>query len=96
MDTETAKIVLDENYYLTNDSNQWVLNFEKEGDINKKTGKVIITRDKWYYSSIQDCLQRYLNENPKSSPNIEHLIRTLEDISDKISSLDKIIPSFYI
>jgi len=80
-------IKLDEHYYLTNDSNQWVLNFEKEGEINPKTGKPTIKKDTWYCGTIQGCIRRYYNESTKDCSNLQELKESIDKIESKLDEL---------
>ncbi len=63
-------IKIDEEYFLTNDSNQWVLNYEKEREINKDTGKPTVSTNKWYCGNLNLALVRYLNESVKFSNSV--------------------------
>ena len=70
-------IRIDNEYFLSNDANQWVLNYEKIGDINSKIGKPIVSSSKWYCATLESALKRYLNESPKPSTNITELVKAL-------------------
>ena len=80
-------MIIDENYKLENDSNQWVLIYEKEGEINPKTDKPIISKDRWYCSNLESALNRYANEASKVADNIERLQIELVRIHGAINSL---------
>jgi len=69
----SKKIIIDDKYFLTNDSNQWVLNYESKGDLNEKTGKPTVTTDKWYSGSLEASLKRYINEVSKPATDWEAL-----------------------
>lgn len=79
---------IDENYTLENDSNQWVLNYRSEGEINPKTNKPITTENKWYCGTLSQALNRYLDESLKPSKDIQQLKAVL-DLSMKNISLIK-------
>lgn len=80
-------IVLDKNYRLENDSNNWVLIYEMEGDINPKTNKPTVSTDKWYCTSLTTALNRYVNESTKASETAEDLMVQLIRIQGEINSL---------
>jgi len=82
-------IKIDENYFLTNDSNQWILNYEKEGDVSEKTGKPVISKDKWYCSGLNGVLQRYLKEAPKTATSIEELYALTNTAMERIIEVTK-------
>ena len=80
-------IKLDENYYLTNDSNQWSLHYEKEGEINPSTGKPTIKRDTWYCGKLKACLKRYYNEATKPAKDVIDLGFKLKSVEETIQNL---------
>ncbi len=78
---------LDKNYSLDNDANQWILNYEREGEINPKTNKPTISRDKWYCRSLQSALKRYLNESVKPSLDVQELYANIDCAIERIIEL---------
>lgn len=81
------KITLNANYFITCDSNQWVLNYEKTGEVNPKTNKPTISTNTWYCSSLESCLRRYVNEVPKVSETIHDIFEMLSVIEDTIKGI---------
>jgi hypothetical protein len=82
-------IFLDRWYKLENDSNGWVLIYEKEGEINPKTNEPIISRNKWYCGSLHSALKRYLDECLKPSTDIQELFSELSMAMERIVELYK-------
>ena len=80
---------IDENYSLENDANNWILKYEREGDINPDTGKPIISTDKWYCSSLQSALTRYFNETTKPTKAVRELLLSVNTAMDSIKKLTK-------
>lgn len=80
-------IKLDENFRLENDSNEWTLIFEQEGEINPKTGKPSKKSNKWHCGSLNNALKRYANEVPKPSMSVQELITVLERVNETINNL---------
>lgn len=78
---------LDENFTLTNDSNNWILNYEKEGDINHKTNRPTLTKETWYFGNLNQALNRYVNESAKQSETVKDLQIQLAMIQDTINFL---------
>ena len=80
-------IKLDNKFHLENDANQWSLHFKEIGEINPKTNKPILRTDVWYCSSLEACLNRYVNEVGKPAKDINVLISTLESVGSIIKSI---------
>lgn len=78
---------LDDNFYLEADTNQWILHYEKEGDINPKTNKPIKHIDKWYCGSLKSALNRYLNESVKSATTVQELSALVNISMERIIEL---------
>lgn len=78
---------LDENFTLTNDSNNWILNYEKEGDINHKTNRPTLTKETWYFGKLDQALNRYVNEATKQSEDVNDLRVQLSRIQDTINQV---------
>ena len=78
---------IDEKYTIENDSNQWVLNYRSEGDINKRTGKPTISTNKWYCGSLKQCLNRYLDESLKQSTTIQEVVANINIAMERITEL---------
>jgi hypothetical protein len=84
-------IKLDESFTLSNDANQWILEMAQTGDINTKTGKPTITRNKWYCTSIKTALNRYLNESTKTANSVLELVEIIKHSMDRIETLSQTI-----
>ena len=77
---------LDENYRLESDSNQWTLIYEKEGAINPKTDKPIVSSDKWYFGNLKQALMRYTDQSVKPSETVEELLIQLIRVEGAVNS----------
>ncbi|NQY43619.1 MAG: hypothetical protein HRT87_09780 [Legionellales bacterium] len=82
-------IKLDENYYLSNDSNSWNLNYEKVGEINKDTGKPTISKNIWYCGNLKNALKRYMNEVPKTCKDVIAIRLILGEVENTILKVTK-------
>lgn len=80
-------IKIDKNYYITNDSNQWTLHYEKVGDINPKTGKNTITKNSWYCGTLERCLKRYIDESLKPAENVIKMAEMLRKAYGNVKEL---------
>ena len=80
-------IKLDENFSLTNDNSQWVLNYEKEGEMNPKTNKVTISTDTWYCGRLENALSRYASEATKPANSVLELQELVNTVKNNINNL---------
>lgn len=72
-------------------SHSWELVFqEKRTKTNKKTGldEDYLFEDKYYYPTISQCLQRYINEKPKELKSLNDLRDLYNDVSKKIDEIN--------
>jgi hypothetical protein len=81
-------IKIDENFYMTNDNSNWVLNREVKGEVNPETGKQKISKDVWYCGTLDGCIKRYLNEAPKVAESIEELIQVTKSCVEVVKNLN--------
>ena len=79
-------IELDKYYSIKADSEQWVLFYEKENWIEGKE-KPVISKNKWYCSTLQNALKRYMDESLKPCESVVHLSLKLNAISNNIEGL---------
>ena len=77
---------LDENFYLTNDNSNWILNREVKGEIIAK-GNQKISKDVWYCGTLKACLNRYVNETTKVAGSVSDLIVILDNTYSLIKNL---------
>lgn len=80
-------IKLDDKYTLENDSNNWILHFKESKGVSEKTGKEYFAGSKWYCSSLQNAIKRYLDECLKPCETVNHLHVVLKDTMEKIEGL---------
>lgn len=81
-------IKIDENFYMTSDNSNWVLNREVKGELNPATGKHKVSKDVWYCGTLEGCLKRYINEAPKVAKSIEELLEVLKSCVETINNLN--------
>ena len=80
---------LDENYELEGDKYNWVLKYESDLQINKKTGEQYRAVDHWHFPNVRQALEKYMNEAIKPSRTVEDLLVALQEISKQIENLNK-------
>ena len=73
---------LDEFYTVIDDGNCWTLAYEKEGDVNPKTGKPTISRDASYHANLKQALTAYFHKNLAGD-------RTWQEIIDRMNEIEK-------
>lgn len=80
-------IILNKNYRIETDSNNFILKFEKKtGVINKKTGKEEISRNEWYYPKLYMALDKFSNECLKVPEEVKSLRNELQILMDIIKT----------
>ena len=77
-------ITLDSEYFLKTDSNTWVLHYESHR--LGEDGKMITSKDHWYYPSLKLCLKKYVDQSLKSSDSVEQLLSRVNYLIDFIDS----------
>ena len=80
-------IKLDDDYTLENDSNQWVLIYKKSKGLSNKTNKEYFTQNKWYCSSLENALKRYMDESLKPCITVNHLMLKMDDVLTNIKNV---------
>ena len=80
-------IQLDENYSIESDTACWVLNYEKEGEINPKTGKPIISPDASYHANLRQALAKYLDNALKPCKDAQDLMRRITEVEKTIEKV---------
>lgn len=81
------KIAIDEYYSIEPDSCSWNLLYEKEGGINAKTGKRIVSSDISYHATLSQALSFYLNEVPKDSATLTRILGRIREAEENIKRL---------
>jgi len=77
-------ILLDNNFRLEPDDNNWVLKYEKKTDRVTKKGEPITIKDRWYLSTLSQALKVYVSEATKAATNIEELREILTRIEKRL------------
>ena len=83
-------IILDNNYRInTEDNNNCILEFFEIRTKNKDTEKEEQFEyvEQYYYSSVQDCLEKYLQLAQKEAKDIKDCIRITEETIKRILNL---------
>lgn len=86
-------IILDENFRIEPDAYNYTLFFEKEGEINPKTGKPTKTESQWYPPTLQDALRSYVREKARievmgQEHDLKSVLEILKRIEDEISKIN--------
>lgn len=79
-------IQIDENYQLQNDSNNWILRYEKEM-IKEKTGKPYTSKDEWYFPTISQALKKYIDQSLKNHSGVDGIMLAIQELELKIDKI---------
>lgn len=78
-------IKLDEKYRIEKYPNGYKLVYETSSiKTIKGETKEVSTVDRWYYSSVKQCMKKYVNEFIGDSNSIKDLIDRLEKIEERL------------
>ena len=77
-------ILLDNNFRLEPDDNNWVLKYEKKTDRFTAKGEPITIKDRWYLSTLSQALKVYVSEATKVATNVEELREILTRIEKRL------------
>lgn len=64
-----------------------MLQYEKKGDINPKTGKPKTTRDVSYHANLKQALSKYLDESLKPSTELQGVLNRIAQVEQTIQNL---------
>lgn len=78
-------IKLNDNYHITNDANNWVLNYKEEK--TKKSGETYEAVDSWYFSKLSDLLSRFLDNEMKDAKTAKELLGKINEVEQIIKKL---------
>lgn len=78
---------IDENYSIEPEACSWNLVYQKEGGINKKTGKPTVTSWIQYHSNLRYALEAYLHESLRECAEVSEVLGAIRAAEDRISSL---------
>ena len=78
---------LDEFYTVEDDGNCWTLTYRKEGDINPKTGKPVISTDASYHMNLKQALVAYLDRCVMGSQTAQDILVRLKEVEQRIEAL---------
>ena len=81
---------LDDNYFITRDKYNVVLNYREEKGLNADTGKITISTDEWYYGNMKDALKAYLNKSGVHNESVDDVIAHIQRVEHKIDNLKEI------
>lgn len=81
------EITLNQNYKVTSDSNNWILNYEsvRDGD----DGKKITSKDTWYFSTLKDCLTRFMDMRLKDNETANNILIAISNAEQEIKKAIK-------
>lgn len=75
---------IDENWSIEADSACWILSFEKEGEVNPKTGRPKMTRTQTYHATLASGLRWYLMESLKPSTDAQDVLARITEAEANI------------
>ena len=82
------EIILDENYTLVASEYNWILKYEKEGEISPKTGKPKVSRDETYHKTINQALAAYVDKKLKTGHEISaDILAISEQLKQLLNSI---------
>ncbi len=76
-------MVLDENYSLIGEENQWTLYFEKKYFDNKKK-KEVVSKNTYYFNKMSDAINSYIDKKLKEKETVSDAIDELKKLLDKL------------
>ena len=76
-------MVLDENYSLIGEENQWTLYFEKKYFDDKKK-KEVVSKNTYYFNKMSDAINSYIDKKLKEKETISEAIKELKYLLDKL------------
>ena len=76
-------MILDENYSLTGEENQWTLYFEKKHFDDKKK-KEVVSKNTYYFNKMSDAINSYIDKKLKEKETISEAIKELKYLLEKL------------
>ena len=76
-------MVLDENYSLIGEENQWTLYFEKKY-FDEKKKKEVVSRNNYYFKNMRDAINSYIDKKLKEKETVSDSIDELKKLLDKL------------
>lgn len=76
-------MVLDENYSLIGEENQWTLYFEKKYFDDKKN-KEVVSKNTYYFNKMSDGINSYIDKKLKEKETVSDAIDELKKLLDKL------------
>ncbi len=76
-------MVLDENYSLIGEENQWTLYFEKKYFDDKKK-KGVVSKNTYYFNKMSDGINSYIDKKLKEKETVSDAIDELKKLLDKL------------
>ena len=76
-------MVLDENYSLIGEENQWTLYFEKKYFDDKKN-KEVVSKNTYYFNKMSDAINSYIDKKLKEKETVSDAIDELKKLLDKL------------
>lgn len=76
-------MVLDENYSLIGEENQWTLYFEKKYFDDKKK-KEVVSKNTYYFNKMSDAINSYIDKKLKEKETVSGAIEELKTLLNKL------------
>lgn len=83
-------MIIDENYTIEKDAHNYILKYEKEGEMNPKTNKLTITRSESFHMTMRDALNSYMDKVigcPEEISELLDAIKTAQETVNKALTL---------
>lgn len=88
MSGKVIKIQLDENFSLGLEQHNFMLiQHQRTGEINPKTGEEMVTRQNRYYPKIEMALEKYTQESLKYCEDLEAIFWQLGEVEKVMKEL---------
>ena len=76
-------MVLDENYSLIGEENQWTLYFEKKYFDDKKK-KEVVSKNTYYFNKMSDAINSYIDKKLNEKETVSGVIEELKTLLNKL------------
>ena len=75
-------MILDENYSLIGEENQWTLYFEKKY-FDEKKKKEVTSKNTYYFKNMKDAINSYIDKKLKEKETVSEAIEELKTLLNK-------------
>jgi hypothetical protein len=75
---------LDENYTIKQDTYNFILHYENEGDVNPETGKPTVTVRDTFYPTLEQALLAYASRCQNVNEGVDRLLDSMRETRETI------------